>query len=446
MDRVRASPYRDIVMIRTPTIALIAALAVTAPRSSTAGAQEATISLSVTRAFSPNGDGRKDEATITVGVSGPGPVTVRVLDGAAELRGWEEEAPAEGVVLSWKGKDQEGNVLEDGTYTVEATADGAAGPETVSLPVRIDTRAPSVSWESIRPSRASGRKAIRFHVRISDAASEIRVKVTVADTLGVVAAHQDELATGSRVISWRPRYRGRSLYPGTYRAAFMAEDDAGNRRASRGRSFRVERKVKARVFRRLGRTGRKVAITIDDCHYPGAWRSMLRTLRRARVKAAFFCPGDRMAMFPGLVRKTVRQGHTLGSHGWDHGAMAGLGKSGAERKLRRDRATAWRIARVTTAPYFRPPYGSYDGAVVHAAGATGHGRVVMWDVTTGDTSGAGVGDIARNAVRGARPGSIILMHTKDVTAQALPSLIRGLRAKGLRPVSLPKLFRAAGYP
>jgi len=44
-----------------------------------------------------------------------------------------------------------------------------------------------------------------------------------------------------------------------------------------------------------------------------------------------------------------------------------------------------------------------------------------------------------------RPGSIVCMHLTSQTAAALPSILNGLRARGYKAVSLPELFRAAGY-
>ena len=63
---------------------------------------------------------------------------------------------------------------------------------------------------------------------------------------------------------------------------------------------------------------------------------------------------------------------------------------------------------------------------------------------TGDWTGAPPAEIARRAVEGARPGSIICMHTEWNTQKAIPAMVKGLRAKGLEPVGLDELFRAAG--
>jgi peptidoglycan/xylan/chitin deacetylase (PgdA/CDA1 family) len=53
--------------------------------------------------------------------------------------------------------------------------------------------------------------------------------------------------------------------------------------------------------------------------------------------------------------------------------------------------------------------------------------------------------IVRNVLSHVRPGSIILMHTRGHTPKALPSIIAGLRARHYQMVSLPELFKAAGY-
>ena len=59
-------------------------------------------------------------------------------------------------------------------------------------------------------------------------------------------------------------------------------------------------------------------------------------------------------------------------------------------------------------------------------------------------AGAPPAEIARRAIEGARPGSIICMHTEWTTQKAIPAMVKGLRAKGLEPVGLDELFRAAG--
>jgi peptidoglycan/xylan/chitin deacetylase (PgdA/CDA1 family) len=399
-------------------------------------------------AFSPDGDNQKDTTTFMLTSNEPALVTVRLLDSSgAERRRWSEDLTAPGTAaLDWDGR-VDGVVLPDATYTVEATAADHVGLSTQRIAnVIIDTVAPVASWMRISPEPASALRPLTFRFRSSDRAADLRASIEVLDRVGRVARREEAVTTGNREIRWRPRYRGRrSLLPGLYRARLTVTDDAGNVSHRDEIRWRVARTVHARVFRRLAGAGRRVAITIDDCHYPDAWSRMLTILRTHKVKATFFCPGDRMVLFPHLTRRTEREGHLLAAHGWDHSALPGQGAWETSRQLRDTAEVAWKLARETTAPYFRPPYGACDEAVTVGAGATGHSRVIMWDVTAQDTSRPGAGAIARNAVGPARPGSIILLHTISQTADALPSIITGLRRKGLQPVTLAELFRAAGY-
>jgi peptidoglycan/xylan/chitin deacetylase (PgdA/CDA1 family) len=70
--------------------------------------------------------------------------------------------------------------------------------------------------------------------------------------------------------------------------------------------------------------------------------------------------------------------------------------------------------------------------------------MVMWTVDTSDYRSPGVSAIVRSAVRGARPGAIILLHDaggiRVDTVDALPKIIRALRARHYRLVTVPKLL------
>lgn len=73
--------------------------------------------------------------------------------------------------------------------------------------------------------------------------------------------------------------------------------------------------------------------------------------------------------------------------------------------------------------------------------------VVNWDVDSQDWRQIPSGVVLRNAVKGLRPGSIILMHAGGGagqnlfgTVKALPHLIDQLRAKGYELVTVPELL------
>ena len=67
--------------------------------------------------------------------------------------------------------------------------------------------------------------------------------------------------------------------------------------------------------------------------------------------------------------------------------------------------------------------------------------LVMWDTTSADTAlHSRPYAMVRSALRG-RPGSIVLMHcNRSLSADLLPRIIRGYRARGFRFVTIPELL------
>lgn len=400
--------------------------------------------------FSPNGDGRRDRTTIRVSVSEAASIRVRVRgSGGTIRREWSRSRGGPGVVrIEWNGRAG-GSTLPDGAYRVEARATDAVGLSGEGgHGVVLDTRAPATRWRGISPDPLVRQRRLVFSFRARDRAPQLRVDLRVFDAAGRrMARIRRTVDPGIRRVAWRPRApTGGRLYPGGHRAVLRVTDDAGNRTPPRERHFRVHRSAPPQIFRRLSGTGRRVALTFDDCHVRSAWSRILDVLRRKGVEATFFCPGQLVRWNPDLARRTVREGHTPASHAWDHANLAGRGVEATAWRLRADAAAWWDVTGRTSAPYFRPPYGSYDRAVLTGAGQAFHPRVMLWDVDTNDWRRPGASVIASRVIGGSRPGSVVLMHTLDQTASALPSIIDGLRRRGVEPVSLPRLFRAAGLP
>jgi len=96
----------------------------------------------------------------------------------------------------------------------------------------------------------------------------------------------------------------------------------------------------------------------------------------------------------------------------------------------------------TTAPWLRPAGGDATAAALLAAGAAGWTWCVLWDVDPGDgidTAGGGpiAADIVAGVVSRATGGSIVRLQLGGPhTLEALPDIVDGLAAKGLRPAPL----------
>ena len=337
-----------------------------------------------------------------------------------------------------------GGPAADGAYTVRATAtDLAANSTTAGATVVVDTTPPRFGWISLtpEPQTRTGPLSLRFSIR--GEAGPVTLNLGAQDRFAVVARRQGVTRPpGVRSVGWRPTYRnGTYLFPGLFLLQVTARDDVGNVARSPLRRFRIHRPVANRVVSSVSGAGRRVAITIDDCNDGAAWSRMLGILRARRVHASFFCIGANVARYPDQARRTVADGHTVGSHTPDHSQVSQLSDAEIEQRLRQDQATWWNIAHTTPSPFWRAPYGERGGEA--AAGRTGFRWSMLWSIDPRDWERPGAAAIAAHVLGKAHPGAVILIHVLPGTADALDRIITGLRARGLEPVSLAEMMHAA---
>jgi peptidoglycan/xylan/chitin deacetylase (PgdA/CDA1 family) len=97
-------------------------------------------------------------------------------------------------------------------------------------------------------------------------------------------------------------------------------------------------------------------------------------------------------------------------------------------------------------PYWRPPYGSLNAAVISAAAAAGYTKTFMWDIDTIDwkpisQGGPTAQQIATKVITTAEGGSNVLMHLGGYeTLAALQIMVPGLRDRGFTLTSLSDLL------
>jgi peptidoglycan-N-acetylglucosamine deacetylase len=89
----------------------------------------------------------------------------------------------------------------------------------------------------------------------------------------------------------------------------------------------------------------------------------------------------------------------------------------------------------------RPPYKAFSRNSLDVADQLGY-RFILWSIDTNDWANVSVEYIMKE-VNKAKPGDIILLHDGIVptqTVEALPLIIKTLRAKGLEPVTVSELL------
>ena len=409
-----------------------------------------TVGLTVSRArFSPNGDGNADTTIARVEVDEAVLLTVTVRRAGVVVRTLAtDRAVGPGrVAFEWTGRNTAGNQVADDAYTIRADAtDLAANTASRSVGVTVDTTPPRFLWTGVAPDPLLGSGPLTLRFRLSGEDRAVTLRFGAQDRFGVVdTVDEVRRVVGDRHVGWPPAYHDdTALYPGLYLLQAVARDDVGNVTRSPLRRLRVHRPVANRVVSALPGVGNRVAVTIDDCNDGATWSRMLGILRARDVHASFFCIGANVARFPDQARRTVADGHTVGSHTPDHVQVDQISGAEVARRLRRDQATWWSVAHTTPSPFWRPPYGERSASAEAAAGQTGFRWTMLWSVDPRDWERPGADAIVAHVLSKAHPGAVILLHVLPGSADALDRIIPGLRARGLTPVSLAELFHAAG--
>ncbi len=190
-----------------------------------------------------------------------------------------------------------------------------------------------------------------------------------------------------------------------------------------------------------GSRAREVALTFDDG--PGPYTpQLLSVLERYHVKATFFAVGRMLQYFGASAVREIEDGDVIGDHTENHPMLARMSAHEQHEELFEQLARIELLGGKRPV-LFRPPYGSYN-AVTLAQLHQLHLLMVLWSVDTGDYLEPGVEAIVQRALAGAQPGAIILMHdgggNRSETIAALPAIIKGLRDRGLEPVTVPQLM------
>ena len=190
-----------------------------------------------------------------------------------------------------------------------------------------------------------------------------------------------------------------------------------------------------------GAQHREVALTFDDG--PGPYTpQFVSVLAKYGVPATFFEVGAGEQYFHEGTSEIVAHGWVIGDHTQEHAPMSHLPYSAQKSQLVEQIASVGRYG----APFprlFRPPYGYWNSTTVRLLRQY-RMLMILWTVDTEDYTLPGVDSIVHTVLSGAKPGAIVLMHdgggNRQETVDALPTIIKDLRAKGYKLVTVPRLL------
>ncbi|TCL64238.1 polysaccharide deacetylase family sporulation protein PdaB [Hydrogenispora ethanolica] len=184
----------------------------------------------------------------------------------------------------------------------------------------------------------------------------------------------------------------------------------------------------------------EVCLTFDISWGEKTLPLVLKVLKQNQTPATFFVSGPWAVRHPEAVRAIVNDGHEIASHGDRHINLSQVSKDVVHDNIAKAHQDILSVAG-RVAPYFRPPNGDYDDVVIDTARELGY-ETVIWSVDTLDWKNPGPRYMIDRVLARTIPGAIILCHASDSSQEihlALPGIISGLRAKGLKLVALSQL-------
>jgi peptidoglycan-N-acetylglucosamine deacetylase len=187
-------------------------------------------------------------------------------------------------------------------------------------------------------------------------------------------------------------------------------------------------------------TDKEVVLTFDDGPWPGNTPAVLKALADECTKAVFFPIGKHATYHPEILRQVAAAGHTIGAHTWSH---ANLNAKKMTEQLAKDEIekgfSAVKLALgAAPTPFFRFPELQHGPA---AMAYLEQRNVAMFscDLDSFDFRAKNADQIVNTVMTKVDKlgKGIILMHDfQKHTAEALPTLLRRLKAGGYKVVQM----------
>jgi|GEM_PF-249445 peptidoglycan/xylan/chitin deacetylase (PgdA/CDA1 family) len=187
---------------------------------------------------------------------------------------------------------------------------------------------------------------------------------------------------------------------------------------------------------------KEVALTFDDGPWPENTPMVLKALADNCLKATFFEIGEHAMWHPQITKQVIEAGMTVGSHTWSHKDLARNPYASdldlAKQEIEMGASAVHMAAGVPIAPFFRFPSLQHPPALLAYLGerniATFSTDIDSFDFKIHKPEQVIKSVMSKLEKRGK---GIILMHDfQRATAEAMPELLRQLKASGYKVVHL----------
>jgi peptidoglycan-N-acetylglucosamine deacetylase len=186
---------------------------------------------------------------------------------------------------------------------------------------------------------------------------------------------------------------------------------------------------------------KEVVLTFDDGPWPGNTPAVLKALADQCTKGVFFSIGQHAGYHPEILRQVLAAGHTVGTHTWSHANLNSkkLNEQQVKDEIEKGFSAVKLALGTAPAPFFRFPELQHNPAAV-AYLEQRNVAIFSCDLDSFDFRKTSTPDKVVQTVMGKLDKlgkGIILMHDfQKHTADALPELLRRLKAGGYKVVQM----------
>jgi peptidoglycan/xylan/chitin deacetylase (PgdA/CDA1 family) len=184
---------------------------------------------------------------------------------------------------------------------------------------------------------------------------------------------------------------------------------------------------------------KEVVLTFDDGPWPTT-PTVLKALADECTKAVFFPIGLHTTYHPEILKQVAAAGHTIGSHTWSHAHLDSkkLTEQQAKDEIEKGFSAVKMALGAAPSPFFRFPALAHTQATL-AYLNTRNVAMFSVDVDSLDFKSSSADQVIQTVMTklDKQGKGIILMHDlQKHTAQALPTLLRRLKAGGYKVVEM----------
>jgi peptidoglycan/xylan/chitin deacetylase (PgdA/CDA1 family) len=186
---------------------------------------------------------------------------------------------------------------------------------------------------------------------------------------------------------------------------------------------------------------KEVVLTFDDGPWPVNTPSVLKTLADECTTGIFFSIGKHATYYPEILKQVYAAGHTVGSHTWSHATLTNKKLTDDQKKEEIEKgfsAVKWALGGVSPSPFFRFPALQHPPEMVTYLGER---NIAMFscDLDSFDfkaSKAQQVIDVTMKKLDKLGKGIILMHDFHKHTAEALPELLKRLKAGGYKVVAM----------